>query len=337
MCFDNAPSFCFESLESRSLLSVTPGTLPTDPATSIPQTQPATVSGPTNPTRTPLPGTVFNATWDQNPNTGGFKDVLWAMPQDFSQRGTGQLDYSEEKVREIARWARDGGTNWRYRTIEPAKFVVIDVEHIGWSEDYITQIRNIVTWFKEEAPNVAVGLYGFVMGRPGISRWWYANLNEARLQQIRESFEYARPVIEKLDAIVVSSYLLSPSHLQSDFIFMKKVSWLLREHFPDMPVVAWTWGNYHTSFGNSNASPLGHAVAKRYLATASGNFDAVAVWGQWSGQNDRWNGYLSTLPDWKVHVTYRPASPASTASTGSATTPFSTYRISVRVEVLQNG
>jgi len=332
MSFENSQAFCFESLETRSMMSVGAGTPPSEPATSIPPT--LTVSGPTNPTRTPLPGTVFNATWQDNPNDAGFKEVLWAMPQDFAQRGTGLQDYSEAKVREIARWARDSGTNWRWRTIEPAKFVVIDVEHIGWSEDYITQIRNIVTWFKEEAPNVAVGLYGFVMGRPGVSRWTYMHLNEARLQEVRENFEYARPVIEKLDAIVIDTYLMGPSYLQQDFTYMKKVSWLLREHFPDMPLVAWTWGNYHTAFGNSNASPLGHNVAKRYLASAWGNFDAIAVWGQSATQNARWNSYLSSLKDWKVHVTYRPA---STTTAGATTTPFSTYRISVRVEVLQNG
>lgn len=331
MRLDNAQPFALEFLETRALMSATPTSV-TSPNASIPPTQAVTLSGPTNPRRTPLPGTVFNASWDANPNDAGFQDVLWAMPQDFSNR-SGALDYSEAKVREIARWARDGGFNWRWRHVEPAKFVVIDVEHIGWSEDYVERVRNVVTWFKEEAPDVAVGLYGFVMGPHRLNRADLAFRLSTKLDLIRENIEFARPVIEKLDAIVVDAYLMGPRFLAQDYAFMRNIAWLLREHYPDMPVVAWTWGNYHTAFGASNQSPLGHNVAKRYLATASGNYDAICVWGQSPGQNTRWNGYLGMLPQWKVHVNYRPATSPNAVTPPS---PFSTYRISVRVEVLTN-
>jgi hypothetical protein len=219
----------------------------------------------------------------------------------------GELDYSEERVRGLARWARDGGENWRYDRTTPQQYVVLDVEHIPWHEGYRDQIANVLTWFKEEAPNIAVGLYGFKHGDYYFSR---DDQSQLAISTFYRDVEYNRPVYSKLDSVVIDVYLMGPNRVNEDLASFRRAAWFYRQVFPDLPVVAWTWGNYHTAW-NSPTSPIGHKVARRYLSVAWQNFDAIVVWGPHE-QNVRWKSYLATLANWKVNVTYRPLLGAAT-------------------------
>lgn len=319
-------SVTVESLERRQHLSASPALEP--PPTDALGGQPAgTVKGLTNPRRVPLPGTVFDATWD-GPANSRFDDVLWMEPKHFSNT-TGQLDYREYRVRSLARWARDGGANWRWDQTTPKKFVVLDVELIKWHEGYRDQVADIVRWFKNEAPGIAVGLYGFQIDREHRNR--DTLYDAAELAKFRREMEHNRPVFRQLDAVVLDVYMMGPDRIDRDLASMRRDAWVYRQVFPDLPVVAWTWGSYHTGWNPVN-SPLGQKVAKKYLQTTSGNFDAIVIWGP-HDQNVRWKQHLATLPEWKMNVQYRLM--GASAMSGAADDDLATlYRVNVWQQIL---
>ncbi|HMO26612.1 MAG TPA: hypothetical protein PKB10_10110 [Tepidisphaeraceae bacterium] len=279
-----------------------------------------------------LPGTVFDGTWG-GPTPDRFDSgFLWAAPHLFSPE-PGVMDYSEWRVRNIAAWAREGGMNWRTDVGTPKKFVVIDVERMDHTSPpaWIAQVRDVVTWFKDEAPNVAIGLYGFT---PHEAFWWrdlYSAPTEARTRSIREGFAAVRPVFERIDAIVQDVYMLGPDRINADLAYMRGFAWHAREQYPHLPVVAWTWGAYHEAW-NPAGSVLGNNVARRYVSTAWQNYDAIVAWGTHS-DNARWKGVLATLKNWRVNVDYSlHRSPSLVQVFPSETT---IYRLNVWAEVLR--
>src|SRR5262249_8803923 len=63
-----------------------------------------------------------------------------------------------------------------------------------------------------------------------------------------------------------------------DLAYIKAYSSLLRQVFPTKGIVAWAWGEYHTTW-NPPHSVFSDSVTQRYVQTIMSSCNSMVVWG----------------------------------------------------------
>lgn len=180
--------------------------------------------------------------------------------------------------------------------------VVIDIEHWPLKGDS-SQVQNslgkymtVLQWFKEAAPELAVGYYG----APPLRDYWRAIRPQAskEWQSYSRDNDRLRPLAEAVDALFPSLYTFYPD--QGGWVrFAYAQIAEARRYGNGKPVFAFLWPQYH----DSNRALIGTYLPADYwrleLETAKQYADGIILWGGWGSNNrpEKWDDNASW---WKV-------------------------------------
>jgi len=216
---------------------------------------------------------VFDATWGGSAVAGAPR--IWWTGQAVFSSGHGDYSPTEARVRAAAAMARDGGTAWGGVKVTPGMPTVLDFEldqtkSLAW-------IEQRVKWFKETAPNVPLGIYGYdPLG--GANRDQIINPTPALIAKLDAQAKAAASLVGRLDFLLVDCYMLGPAYVDRDLAFLKAQAQRISTACPDKPLYVWSWGAYHTAWNKAH-SVLSQTVTDRYVAASKQYTDGMIVWG----------------------------------------------------------
>jgi hypothetical protein len=220
---------------------------------------------------------LYDSTWGTNHTTApGFQTVWWTGEADLDD-SSGKYDPSQAVITNVAKIAENGGTApVTGRTIAPGTPVFLDfemdeTESVSW---YVQRLQ----WFRQAAPDVKVGIWGLPFGWSGMDEDIVASDTPAVVSQIDSNLQSWAPLVNQLDMITLSAYLLAPASQNTTFKWISILGGEYHKMFPGKQVVCWMWGAYDASFNPTNdVEP--DSVTQQYVQTAMTNCDALLAWG----------------------------------------------------------
>lgn len=177
----------------------------------------------------------------------------------------------------MAKIAEHGGiAPVTHQKITPGMRVFLDfeddeTESPSW---YVQRLE----WFHQAAPDVKVGIWGMPFGMSNMDEVMVASDTPQAISQIDANLQTWAPVINQLDMITVSAYLLSTSTVSTTLKMISVLGGEYHKVFPGKQVVCWMWGAYHTNWNPPN-DVESDSVTQQYIQTAMDNCDAMLVWG----------------------------------------------------------
>lgn len=206
----------------------------------------------------------------------GFKAVWWTAEAGLMD-SAGKYDPSKTVIQNIAKIAEHGGvapiTGQKISAGEPVflDFEVDETESVSWYQQRIE-------WFHEAAPNVKVGIWGLPLGWSGLDEDMVASDTPQIVSQIDANLRAQAPLIDQMDMITLSAYLLGPASVNTTFKYISVMAGEYHKLFPGKQVVCWMWGAYHIAWNPANdVEP--DSVTQQYIQTAMNNCNAMLVWG----------------------------------------------------------
>lgn len=206
----------------------------------------------------------------------GFKQIWWTAVAGLED-STGVYDPNEQVIKNVASIAENGGvapvTQFKIPAGTP---VMLDFE-VDPNESYDWYAQRL-EWFHEAAPDVKVGIWGVAIGWANVGKQDVANDTPATDAAIDANLVAEAPMINQLDMMTLSCYMLNPNTIDLD---LKWISVLAREYhkiYPGKEVMAWTWGAYDSSFNPLN-DVLPDNVTQEYLQDVMANCDSMLLWG----------------------------------------------------------
>jgi len=217
---------------------------------------------------------LYDSTWG---GEGFGRNVYWTGICAWSP-APNVVDMNRASVERVAKISKNGGNAvWTNQKIAPGTMTVLDYETPGLEDSTPTFAADRVRWFKAVAPEVTVGVYGYVMTN-GLNLDNFARFNETDRAIFTRDVMARREVIDESDFIVFPAYLLGRASVDRDLAAFRNMANGFRELFPDKPIIPFVWGSYHTSWNPEN-DVLSDAVTAKYAQMLRESFDAVMVWG----------------------------------------------------------
>ncbi len=219
---------------------------------------------------------VFDATIGGSAIAGAPR--IWWTGQAVFSSGHGDYDPTEARVRAAAVLARDGGTAWGGEKIAPGTPTVLDFERDQTKS--LAWIEQRVQWFKQTAPNVPLGIYGYDLFDHAltVNRDQIINPTPALSVKLDASLKAGAAVAAQLDFLLVDCYMLGPQYVDRDLAYLKTQAQRIGTAYPDKPVYVWAWGAYHTAW-NKPHSVLSQSVTDRYVGVSRAYTDGMIIWG----------------------------------------------------------
>ncbi|HYO09044.1 MAG TPA: ELWxxDGT repeat protein [Tepidisphaeraceae bacterium] len=213
----------------------------------------------------------------------------------------------ETRTRALARYVADLG-----------RPLILDIEH--WHVDgrhypeavvqsSLEKIEQVLTWIKDERPQVSVGMFGLLPldtrpapapGAPGYAAWHAAT-------------ERLRPLIDKVDVLYPGQYTWQPG---VDAWTRSAENMLAEAALYGKPVRPFIWGQYHGFNGDWDIRALPADLWRAQLDVTSELADGAVFWtggGPWGEIDQIW---------WTVtrdfHIDSTPLAPAAPLNLGAA-------------------
>jgi len=208
-----------------------------------------------------------------------FEHGLWMGNIQWQISGSKTLDDSQARVEQLARHVRDGSREpWTNQQVEKNALTVLDYEGLHFESKTPEYLAQRIKWFKAIAPDAPVTTYGPWIGFGQFNLDVLSNPTAAQMSKIEADTVTYRPLVNELDAINVSVYMLGPGTVERDLAAYKTVASVLRTIYPDKPILAHAWGAYHTSWNKGN-SLLSDSATRKYVDMFRSHFDGVGIWG----------------------------------------------------------
>lgn len=188
----------------------------------------------------------------------------------------GKLVVTKESLEALAHLLNDGGTSkFEKYTVTPDMFTTIDFE--GSESVPYDVMEDNLHLVREIAPNARITTYGLWLGN-GLNRDAIINPSPQALAKFDADCLARAGVVNQLDSINITAYLLGPACVDRDLEFIEAYTAHIRRNFPGKPITAYVWGLYHPSW-NGWPSYIPNDVLTRYVQTLRENVDGVFVWG----------------------------------------------------------
>lgn len=191
---------------------------------------------------------------------------------------TGLLDVSPATIRQVARFARDGGIAYPGTTFRAGAPSALD-----WETEYRdgTRTKQQVAaklvehcqTFRDEAPGVPLTLYGYGFAPDLYNYVHWENPWPEMITAMNVEARKFKPVIDLLDYVSVDCYIIQDVSVDRDLkAFANMADWA-RDYY-DKPCIGWLWAQY-----NWTPYPfLSREVCSRYVSEMRRAMDAILIW-----------------------------------------------------------
>jgi hypothetical protein len=186
--------------------------------------------------------------------------------------------FGEDRARELARLARDGGKKYHNgEVVKPGSILVLDFESKLIEAMEPHRLLDVVLAAKDEAPEIKVGVFGYKLSLLDINLDAWAALTPETVTRFTESIETRRCVVDACDFFNGDVYLLGQKYVARDLEAYTNALNTIRETF-GKPIVPFVWGAYNTAW-NPPGTLLSKATLYRYAKMLRESCDGVIVWG----------------------------------------------------------
>jgi hypothetical protein len=186
--------------------------------------------------------------------------------------------FGEDRARELARLARDGGKKYHNgEVVKPGSILVLDFESPLINAMEPARLLEVVLAAKDEAPEIKVGVYGYQLSKLDLNLDAWAALTPETVTRFTESIEQRRQVVDACDFYNGDLYLLGPKWNTRDLDAYANALNTIRETF-GRPVIPFVWGAYNTAW-NPPGTLLNKTTLYRYAKMLRDSCDGVIVWG----------------------------------------------------------
>jgi hypothetical protein len=229
------------------------------------------------PTPTKAPAfELLDTTFNVSDTAPGFTRAWWPGAAAFSP-GDGTFDPSQARVTNLANIAKHGGVDpWPAYPVAAGSPTFLDFELDSTEDPSYYQQR--AEWFHTAAPGVPLGTWGLHIGEGNLIRDQVINPTPAQQQMMDNLCRTAAGLVNSLDFITISAYMLGPAYVDRDLAYIGALAQEYHKMFPGKPVIAWTWGAYDSTWNPPN-SVLSDDVTQRYISTIMQNCNGMLVWG----------------------------------------------------------
>lgn len=179
--------------------------------------------------------------------------------------------------------------------------VVIDIERWPIKGDpsavraTVRQFLSVLSWFRDAAPGLRVGLYGTVP----VPDYWRAirDPSSADYRAWQQDNDRLGPIVAQVDALFPSIYTFYPDR-QGWVVYAVAQMREARRKANGKPVYAFLWPHYHESNALLRHQPIDPDYWELQLRTVYAHADGVVIWGGWGDNGpEPWN---DAAPWWQV-------------------------------------